>query len=138
MPPEQWQHYFLLRHVTEKNFSKSKKVYTAFVDYKTAFDTIPRRLLLHKLNKIGVPLSAINVINSMYSGTESAVYLPIGITDTFHQYVGLKQDCPLSPLLFNIYIHDLEDFLKKDNHGISIGNKNIKAPLCRRCCTDGE
>ena len=94
-------------------FSKSKKVYTAFVDYKRAFDTIPRKLLLHKLNKIGVPLSAINVINSIYSGTESAVKLPIGITDTFHQSVGLKQGCPLSPLLFNIYINDTRRFFKE-------------------------
>ena len=102
---------FLLRHVIEKNFSKSRKVYTAFADYKRAFDTIPRKLLLHKLNKIGVALSAINVINAMYSGTESVVKLLTGITDTFHQSVGLKQGCPLSPLLFNININDLEDFL---------------------------
>ena len=63
----------------------------------------------------------------MYSGTESVVKLPTGITDTFHQSVGLKQG--LSPLLFNIYINDLEDFLKKDNHGISISNKNISSLL---------
>ena len=31
----------------------------------------------------------------------------------------------MSPLLFNININDLEDFLKKYNHGISFGNKNI-------------
>ena len=74
-------------------------------------------------------MSAINVINSMYSGIDSAVKLPTGITDTFHQYVGLKQDCPLSTLLFNTYINELEDFLKKDNHGISIGNKNISSLL---------
>ena len=65
----------------------------------------------------------------MSSGTESVVKLPTGITmitDTFHQAVGLRQGYPLSPLHFNIYINDLKDFLKKDNHGISIGNKNIQ------------
>ena len=65
----------------------------------------------------------------MYSGTESAVKLSTGITDTLHLSVALKQGCPLSPLLFNIYINDLEDFLKKDNHGISIGNKTISSLL---------
>ena len=65
----------------------------------------------------------------MYSGTESAVKLPTGITDTFHQSVGLKQGWPFSPLLFNIYINDLEDFLKKNNHDISIGNKSISSLL---------
>ena len=77
----------------------------------------------------GAPLSAINVINSMYSGLESAVKLPDDVADTFPQYVGLKQGCPLSPLLFNIHINDLEDFLKKDGHGILIGNKEISSLL---------
>ena len=77
----------------------------------------------------GAPLSAINVINSMYSGLESAVKLPDDVTDTFPQYVGLKQGCPLSPLLFNIHINDLEEFLKKEGHGILIGNKEISSLL---------
>ena len=49
----------------------------------------------------------------MYSGTESVVILSDGVTDTFPQSVGLKQGCPISSLLFNIYINDPEEFLKE-------------------------
>ena len=61
---------FQLRDVIEKKCSKSKMVYTASVDYKIFFDTILRKLLLRKLNKIGIALSAINVINFMHSAIE--------------------------------------------------------------------
>ena len=66
----------------------------------------------------------------MYSGTRSAVKLSTGVTDTFAHTVGLKQGCPLSPLLFNVYVNDLEQFLNNEgHHGITIGNKHISSIL---------
>jgi hypothetical protein len=121
---------FVLRHLIEKNFRQSKRVYTGFVDFKRAFDTVPRNTMLYKLHKAGVPQAVIRVIESMYSDNKSAVKLSAGITDTFPNTVGVKQGCPLSPLLFNVYINDLEDFLNQEGHrGISIGDKAVSCLL---------
>lgn len=39
---------------------------------------------------------------------------------------GLRQECPLNPLLFIIYIADIEEYLKKRQNGkITIGRKRI-------------
>jgi hypothetical protein len=45
-------------------------------------------------------------------------------TDWFSVNCGLKQRCPLSPLLFNIFINELTDYLKWFDLGIDIGGEN--------------
>lgn len=70
----------ILRHVIENSFSNRKKVYPGFVDFKRAFDTIPRDLMLYKLHLAGLPLQIIRVIQSMYHQTVSAVKLSNGTT----------------------------------------------------------
>ena len=47
------------------------------------------------------------------------------LTDWFNVNTSLKQGCPLSPLLFNLYIYDLVTFIKSYNCGIDIGNEKV-------------
>ena len=46
----------------------------------------------------------------MYSKTRSSVQLQNGLTETFPTTIGLKQGCNLSPVLFNLFINDINDF----------------------------
>ena len=44
-------------------------------------------------------------------------------------YIGLKQGCPISPLLFNVYINDLEQYLDLfgSDPGVSVGTTTISS-----------
>ena len=49
----------------------------------------------------------------MYKKVHLSVCLPNGMTQSFSSSIGLKQGCNLSPILFNIFINDLNEIFDK-------------------------
>ena len=45
----------------------------------------------------------------MYNKVHLSIRLPNGITQSFSSNIGLKQGCNQSPILFNIFINDLNE-----------------------------
>jgi Reverse transcriptase (RNA-dependent DNA polymerase) len=107
---------FILRTLIDKARSSSvkKKLYVCFVDFKKAFDTVPRELLWTRLSKIGIQGTMLQAIKSMYNDVTACVKTPSGMTDFFPSTMGVKQGCPLSPSLFGFYIDGLENVLVND------------------------
>ena len=93
----------------DKYLSKNKKLYFCFVDFRKAYDSIWRKGLFDKLYSYGISAKFINILKSMYDKVKLSVRLQGGITDFFASNIGLKQGCNLSPILFNIFINDIND-----------------------------
>ena len=86
--------------------------FAVFVDFKKAYDTVNRSLLLRDLNDLGISTKFLNTIKIIYSQVECAFKLNGNITEWFNVNSGLKQDCVLSPVLFNIFINSLVTDIK--------------------------
>ena len=62
----------------------------------------------------------------MYANSESSVLLENNIGGPFKTYVGVRQGCPLSPVLFNIFLEQIiSDTLLNHHSSISIGSREI-------------
>ena len=48
----------------------------------------------------------------MYAADKACVLMGAGPTETFPCSIGVKQGCPASPLLFGLYLDELEDLLE--------------------------
>ena len=59
-------HILTLRAVIEEGRSHGKRIYCCFVDFRKAFDTVPRAKMLHRLQKIGVPIELIWGFQALY------------------------------------------------------------------------
>ena len=84
---------------------KGKKLYTCFVDFQKAFDSIWHDGLFRKLVNKGINGNFLKLIKNIYGKTKCAVKINNKTTDFFNYDKDVQQGNPLSPLLFNLYIN---------------------------------
>ena len=91
------------------------KIYACFVDFRKAFDSVWHNGLFHKLEKLNIMGNFLYVLKNMYSQTLCSVKIDRMMTQFFPYSKGVRQGCPLSPSLFNIYLNDLVPSLSLSN-----------------------
>ena len=91
---------FTLARLLEGSWEFAQPVYMCFVDLEKAFDRVPRGFLWGVLREYGVPDPLQRAIRSLYACSRSCVRILGSKSDTFPVGVGLRQGCPLSPVLF--------------------------------------
>ena len=88
-------------------------LYACFVDFRKAFDTVPREKLWQHLSSIGIQGTMLEALKAYYANVQVCVSIPsVGTSTPFASTMGVKQGCPMSPTLFGLYIDQLELHLK--------------------------
>lgn len=114
-------HIFSLNALVELFKSQKKKVYCAFIDFSRAFDSVWRIGLWKKLLESSVNGKMLRLIHNMYEGIKSCISIQGDNSPFFACECGVRQGENLSPLLFALYLNDLEAFLLHKNlSGITI------------------
>ena len=125
-------HLLTLKMIIKKYVQMGKKkIYACFVDLKKAYDSVPHKGLFLKLRKIGLNGKLLDLIEDIYRKTTCAVKVDNRVTIFFNYDKGVRQGCPMSPLLFNIYINDIvEKIIKVSKSPIFIEeNQNVDIML---------
>ena len=83
------------------------------------------------LESIGIEGPFLKIINSIYLKPSTSIIYNGDKLEAFPIRSGVKQGCPLSPLLFNIVLETLKVAIreKKEIEGIKIGNEETKLSL---------
>lgn len=112
---------FVLNALINKVLNNNDRLYCAFIDFKKAFDSVYRNGLWFKLNKLGISGKILRIIRDMYTKVKARVKVCNTYSDFFECAIGLKQGEVMSPVLFALFLEDLELVLQHDTEcGITI------------------
>ena len=94
--------HFEITDTFYNKLNKQQQHYFLFIDTAKAFDSLDHAYLFAVLHKIGMPSWVINVIKGLMTNVRVRPLLKGRIRTTIPVNRGVKQGCPLSPLLFVI------------------------------------
>lgn len=104
-------HIFVLNSLLEIMKSRKQKLFCAFIDFSQAFDSIWRAGLWHKLLFNSVDGKFFRIVVNMYENIKSCVKINNEASALFASECGVRQGENMSPMLFALYLNDLETFL---------------------------
>ena len=100
-------------------------------DAEKASDKIQQPLMIKTLQKVGTEGTYLNIIRAIYDKPTANIILNCEKLKAFPLRSGMRQGCPLSPLLFNIVLEVLATAIReeKEKKGIQIGKEEVKLSL---------
>ncbi|GBP80387.1 Retrovirus-related Pol polyprotein from type-1 retrotransposable element R2 [Eumeta japonica] len=108
-----------------ENYQEFKSpLYTVFIDYQKAFDSLFHLSIWETLLSQGVPLDYIKVIKNIYDNSTSRVKLEtIGLPMQISK--GIRQGDPLSPTIFIAVLETIIGKLNWEKVGININGRYL-------------
>ena len=103
------------------------------IDAEKAFDKIQQPFMLKTLNKFDIDGRYLKIIRAIYDKPTVNIILngQMFQREAFNLKTGTRQECPLSPLLFNTVLQVLATAIRQEKQikGIQIGNEKVKMSM---------
>ena len=120
--------FTLTQAINTARFRK-KHLYVVFVDFKKAFDTVHRDVMIDRCKQLGVHGQFLDTLLLLYDKVQQQVCIGGEVGQVFDTYIGTKQGSELSPLLFGMFIDVLHELILMQVPGAGPVVGNLKALL---------
>ena len=84
------------------------------IDVEKAFDKVQHPFMIKTLQKAGIEGTYLNIIKAIYNKPTTNTILNGERLKAFPLKSGTRQECPLSPLLFNIVLEVLTTAIREE------------------------
>ena len=114
---------FMLERLIEMVKGRKEEIFVAFLDMEKAYDRVNRKKLVEVMRCYGVHEKLVRLMERIYNGSMVKFELENVMTGCCKSDSGVRQGCPLSPLLFNIYVRELGKVISHTWSQICSGGK---------------
>ena len=109
---------------------------TVFIDFKKVFETVNHVILIKKLGKLGISDQLVNLLRDYLSNRSQRTLLNGSVSELRKVEYGVPQGSILGPLLFLIYINDIDTQLEysvvklcADDTELYLHDNNLNDPI---------
>ena len=118
-------HSFLIESTLEDSKRRRKDVRIVRLDLKNVIGSVPHHTMWEMMNALRVPSHFTRIYKEIYANSTQRVRSSDGLTDEIRITHGIKQGCPLSPLLFNLVLDEIRGHPQSSHHfkHFTMGNR---------------
>jgi retron-type reverse transcriptase len=118
----------VIQHI---NRSKDKNHLIIAIDAEKAFNKIQHHFMIRALRKLGIEGKYLNIVKAIYDKPIANILLNGEKLKPCPLKSGMRQGCPLSPLLLNIVLEFLASAIRQEEEikGIQISKETVKISL---------
>ena len=122
------EHSILLNELMAHARRSNDTLIATAIDCTNAFGSVPHSLIFDIMEKMNLPSVVRTIVKRMYTGATTKIETKSGTTSQICWRKGVKQGCPLSPLLFNLCLEPLLHTLSTQNRndGVIIKNQRLQ------------
>ncbi|KAJ0392749.1 hypothetical protein ATCC90586_008849 [Pythium insidiosum] len=97
------------------------------LDFRKAYDTLDRGFLSRALVRYGFPADFARAVDAIHSGTSVRFSVASALSGHVAVSTGIRQGCPLAPLLFVIAINTLLEALQAEHRlpGVRVNDVTV-------------
>lgn len=115
----------IIQNVMKQQRKRRREYNIVFLDLAKPFDSVSHQSLRNGLRKKGIPQTVVEGIMEMYYHSTTRISIGGRKTKRLNINSGVKQGCPLSPLLFNLIMDELLERLKKRKIVVEVDDELI-------------
>ncbi|XP_030406028.1 uncharacterized protein LOC115645479 [Gopherus evgoodei] len=126
MPSEGcYEHNFLLQTVLQTTRRAHNQCAIAWLDLANAFGSIPHHHIFSTLREFGMPETFLRLIRELYKGCSTTIRSVEGETAEIPIRSGVKQGCPLSPIIFSLAMEPLLRAISDGADGFDLHGERV-------------
>jgi exonuclease III len=99
--------FLSLAEIVRRRHLVGKSTVGVFIDFQKAYDRVHHEALYRILEHMGVRGKSLNLIKYIYGNSKMTVRAGGRLAPSFRMWRGNRQGCPLSPLLFILFVNSL-------------------------------
>ncbi|XP_077563663.1 uncharacterized protein LOC144179249 [Haemaphysalis longicornis] len=99
---------FIRTQCAEIAIREQRSLMCCFLDVEKAYDTVPHAPFFQRLSRLGLPETLVRTVQRVYEGNTIRAHFGQTQSDQIPVTRGLRQGCPLSPLLYILYATSIE------------------------------